>query len=153
MAGLATSGIASPADVVLLARHADPQRASAEMVGKKCRPIQLPNLGRALWTLRNFARDSRQDQNYRKVFMKGEDLTLLKQTTQLFHTAFVLESALTVSLKKITSEVKFTVPNLLQPLPRRFTRPSRLIHFDDVSEANGCETPRQKQNANVHDML
>ena len=31
--------------------------------------------------------------------MKGEDLTLLKQTTQLFHTAFVLEAAITVSLK------------------------------------------------------
>ena len=59
----------------------------------------LPNLGRALWTLRNFARDSRRDQ---KGLMKGEDLTLLK--------LLLLEAAITVSLKKkITSEVKFTV--------------------------------------------
>ena len=35
--------------------------------------------------------------------MKGEDLTVLEQTTQVF----VLEATLTISLKKITSEVKF----------------------------------------------
>ena len=45
------------------------------------------------------------------------------------------------------------LPNLLQPLPRGFPRPSRLIHFDDVSKANERETPRQKQYANVHSML
>ena len=45
------------------------------------------------------------------------------------------------------------LPNLLQPLPRGFPRPSRLIHFDDVSKANERETPRQKQYANVHNML
>ena len=37
--------------------------------------------------------------------MKGEDLTVLEQTTRLSH-AFV-EATLTISLKNITSEVKF----------------------------------------------
>ena len=36
----------------------------------------------------------------------------------------------------------------LVPL-RRFPSPYRSIHFGDVSEANGPETPRQKQNANA----
>ena len=37
--------------------------------------------------------------------MKGEDLTVLEQSTRLTH-AFV-EATLTISLKSITSEVKF----------------------------------------------
>ena len=43
----------------------------------------LPDLGSALWTLRNFARDFKKDQ---KGLIKGEDLTLIEQTTQLTHT-------------------------------------------------------------------
>ena len=40
--------------------------------------------------------------------MKGEDLTGLEQTTQTVNSqAFVLEATLTISLKKITSEVEF----------------------------------------------
>ena len=40
--------------------------------------------------------------------MKGEDLTGLEQTTQTVKSqAFVLEATLTISLKKITSEVEF----------------------------------------------
>ena len=43
----------------------------------------LPDLGSALWTLRNFARDFKKDQ---KGLIKGEDLTLIEQPTQLTHT-------------------------------------------------------------------
>ena len=40
--------------------------------------------------------------------MKGEDLTVLEQTTQLLNSqAFILVATLRISLKKITSEVKF----------------------------------------------
>ena len=36
---------------------------------------------------------------------------------------------------------------------RRFPSPSRSIHFGDLSEANGRETSRQKQNAHVVDVV
>ena len=50
-------------------------------------------MGSALWTFRYFARDSRKDQ---KGLMKGEDLTLLEQTThtRLRTTGYTLESSL-----------------------------------------------------------
>ena len=38
--------------------------------------------------------------------------------------------------------------NCLVPV-RRFPSPSRSIRFSDVSETNGRETPRQKQNAHA----
>ena len=43
----------------------------------------ITDLGSALWTLRNFARDFKKDQ---KGLIKGEDLTLIEQPTQLTHT-------------------------------------------------------------------
>ena len=43
---------------------------------------------------------------------------------------------------------KFIPPPCLVPV-QRFPSPSRSIRFGDVSEANGRETPRQKQNAHA----
>ena len=39
--------------------------------------------------------------------MKGEDLTVLEKNYSVNSQAFVLEAALRISLKKVTSEVKF----------------------------------------------
>ena len=47
----------------------------------------------------------RKDQ---KGLMKGEDLTVLEQTTQLTHKrSYYVVATPSISLKKITSEVKF----------------------------------------------
>ena len=51
--------------------------------------------------------------------MKGEDLTVLEQTTQLTHKRFYYVVATpTITLKNITSEVKFAFPEIQQPIDR-----------------------------------
>ena len=82
------SWLASHTDVLTGSSHIPAPRTPAEPKGKKSRPITvstLPDLGSALWTLRNFALDfgSRKDQ---KGLMTSEYLTVLEQTSQLTHT-------------------------------------------------------------------
>ena len=76
------------------------------MSRKKCRPItaHFQIWKGALWTLRNFAQDSRKDQ---KGVMKGEDLTLFRTDYSVNSHAFVIEATLTILLKKITSQITF----------------------------------------------
>ena len=78
------------------------------------------HVGSALWNLRNFAFDLRvAPEKIRKVSWKSppppptwkvkEDLYVLelRANYSVNSQAFVLEATLTISLKKITSEVKF----------------------------------------------
>ena len=80
-------------------------------MGSNADPWQQTSRSEATLDLEKF-RDwfrSRKDQ---KGLMKGEDLRVLEETTQLSHKrSWVLEATLTISLKKITSEIKFAERN------------------------------------------
>ena len=68
----------------VLSRVPDPQTSAEKKKEKERRPSTAhPDLGSALWTRRKFARDFRKDQ---QGLMKGEELTLLEQSTQLTRT-------------------------------------------------------------------
>ena len=108
--------VLAPVLVFVLASHADVLRGSsrvpapqtsADLSGKNLdQSQQTSRSGKCTLDLEEFRPwllySSRKDQ---KGPMKGEDLTVLEQTTQLTHKRSY--SRLTISLKKITSEVKF----------------------------------------------
>ena len=91
---------------------------SADLSGKNVDQIAADfqiweHVGSALWNLRNFACSSRKDQKGLikvppPIHMKGEGRPYsIRANYSVNPQAFVLEATLTISLKKITSEVKF----------------------------------------------
>ena len=96
---------------------------SADLSGKNVDQIAADfqiweHVGSALWNLRNFACSSRKDQKglmkvppsppLPPIHMKGEGRPYsIRANYSVNPQAFVPEATLTISLKKITSEVKF----------------------------------------------
>ena len=70
----------------------------------------LPDLGSALWTLRNFARDYRLEK-IRKVSWKVKTFPFRSNYSVTSHT-FVLEATLTISLKKLPLRLNLLVGSL-----------------------------------------
>ena len=96
-----------PIQTFLGVRHAFlPHERLLSWAEKERKPItadfQIWEVHFGSWEISRLTLSSRKDQ---KGLMKGEDLTVLEQTTQLTHKRSY--SRLTISLKKITSEVKF----------------------------------------------
>ena len=97
--------LASHADVLTGSSRVPAPLTSADLSGKTVDQSQQTfRSGKCTLDLEKFRAwlSSRKDQ---KGLMQGEDLTVLEQTTQLTHKRSY--SRLTISLKKITSEVKF----------------------------------------------
>ena len=97
--------LASHADVLTGSSRVPAPLTSADLRGKNVDQSQQTfRSGKCTLDLEKFRAwlSSRKDQ---KSLMQGEDLTVLEQTTQLTHKRSY--SRLTISLKKITSEVKF----------------------------------------------